>query len=145
MKNLLLILLLILVNSCKTSQKAIKTIPDDDSKKELPEINTCGDFFTYLEKNWVKNNSENCYKVDEELLSIIKAKTDCFYGMTRNQIQEILGSRSEIHFMELYYDFHPDCNSKNNEKYSYRIRFYIETNPDPKFISGCQVIKWNDK
>lgn len=144
MKNVIYGIALFLIFGCNSSSK-ISSTKNTIEEKEKWNVNTCEDLFALIEKEWVKNESENCHIFNLDLVYQIKENKDCFERMPRVKAEELFGVRPEQAISQLYYDIYDNCKSIEGVKPLYHIRFIMELGPDIKRIVGCQVIKVNQK
>lgn len=144
MKNVIYLITLFLFFGCNPSSK-ISSKNEVEEEKGKWNVNNCEDLFAYIEKEWVKNESENCHPLNIDLVNQIKEYKDCFERMPRVKAEELFGVRPEQTISQLYYDVYKNCSSVEGKKLLYRIRFIMELGPNIKRIVGCQVTKSNQK
>lgn len=106
MRNTALILSLILLHSC--------TYPSEMRKAK----NKCKGAVKFIEKNWKYDRENDIYVVTDKFLEKYQHYDiyfHCLHGLSRENIQLLLGEPNEAFPKKLYYYYEKDCHESGSE------------------------------
>ena len=91
----------------------------------LPSEGNCRNTFEIVNKKWLVHDKNRCCLYNEKITKLIERDTQCFTGLTKDQIRLIFGEPSQISEFLWFYHVNLDCNSflPVNQKYTINVWF----------------------